>query len=67
MAAIEKKFSNATLGFNPDELAQRYAEERQKRIRPDAEAHSCSYHMILPSQTNILKKTHTAKGWNVRR
>jgi len=29
--------SNESLGFDPDVLAQRYAEEREKRIRPDAE------------------------------
>ena len=38
MAATDEAFSNASLGFDPDELARRYAEEREKRIRPDAEA-----------------------------
>ena len=31
-------FSNESLGFDPDALAKRYAEEREKRIREDAEA-----------------------------
>jgi len=31
-------FSNDTLGFDPKVLAERYAEERNKRIRADAEA-----------------------------
>ena len=38
MAATDNVFSSETLGFDPDALAQRYAEERDKRIRPDAEA-----------------------------
>ena len=38
MSAINGILSNETLGFDPDELSQRYAEERKKRIRPDAEA-----------------------------
>ena len=38
MATIDEKFSNAKLGFDPDELARRYTEEREKRVRPDAEA-----------------------------
>ena len=31
-------FSNESLGFDPDALAKRYAAEREKRIREDAEA-----------------------------
>jgi cyclohexanone monooxygenase len=38
MAAIDKAFSSEALGFDPDALARRYAEERDKRIRSDAEA-----------------------------
>ena len=38
MAEINQPFSKADLGFDPDELGQLYEEEREKRIRPDAEA-----------------------------
>ena len=38
MAEINQPFSKADLGFDPDELGRLYEEEREKRIRPDAEA-----------------------------
>ena len=38
MAASENPFSSETLGFDPEELTQRYAQERDKRIRADAES-----------------------------
>lgn len=38
MAKIDQPFSKKTLGFDPNELYQRYKEERDKRIRPDAES-----------------------------
>ena len=38
MAEINQPFSKADLGFDPDELGRLYEEERDKRIRPDAEA-----------------------------
>tara|TARA_B100000676_G_scaffold60144_1_gene59462 strand:- start:890 stop:2713 length:1824 start_codon:yes stop_codon:yes gene_type:complete len=38
MAEIDQPLSEAILGFDPNELSQRYAKEREKRIRPDAEA-----------------------------
>ena len=38
MSTIDNAISNETLGFDPNALAERYAEERDKRIRPDAEA-----------------------------
>jgi len=38
VTAADNAFSIEALGFDPDVLAQRYAEEREKRIRPDAEA-----------------------------
>ena len=38
MSTTDNVFSSEALGFDPDALAQRYAEERDKRIRPDAEA-----------------------------
>ncbi len=37
MAATDNVFSSEALGFDPEALAQRYAAERAKRIRPDAE------------------------------
>ena len=37
MTATDNVFSSEVLGFDPDALARRYAEEREKRIRPDAE------------------------------
>ena len=38
MSDAQHPFSNEALGFDPDALAKRYAEEREKRIREDAEA-----------------------------
>ena len=38
MAVSDEVFSSAALGFDPNELTRRYAEEREKRVRPDAEA-----------------------------
>ena len=38
MATNDKVISPEALGFDPDALAQRYAAERDKRIRADAEA-----------------------------
>ena len=38
MATIDEVISPEVLGFDPDALAQRYAAERDKRIRADAEA-----------------------------
>ena len=38
MSGAQNPFSNEALGFDPDALAKRYAEEREKRIREDAEA-----------------------------
>ena len=38
MATNDKVISPEVLGFDPDALAQRYAAERDKRIRADAEA-----------------------------
>ena len=38
MSEAQHPFSNEALGFDPDALAKRYAEEREKRIREDAEA-----------------------------
>ena len=38
MSEAQHPFSNEALGFDPDALAKRYAEERVKRIREDAEA-----------------------------
>ena len=38
MSTIDNAISYETLGFDPNALAERYAEERDKRIRPDAEA-----------------------------
>ena len=38
MAEINQPFSQTDLGFDPDELGRLYEEEREKRIRPDAEA-----------------------------
>ena len=37
MATSDSLFSSEALGFDPEALAQRYAEERDKRIRADAE------------------------------
>ena len=37
MTKTNEILSSEALGFDPDALAQRYAEEREKRIRPDAE------------------------------
>jgi len=37
MTKTNELLSSEALGFDPDALAQRYAEEREKRIRPDAE------------------------------
>ena len=38
MSEAQHPFSNEALGFDPEALAKRYAEEREKRIREDAEA-----------------------------
>ena len=38
MREINQPFSRGDLGFDPDELGRLYEEERDKRIRPDAEA-----------------------------
>ncbi len=38
MAATDNPLSREKLGFDPDALAKRYALEREKRVRPDAEA-----------------------------
>ena len=38
MREINQPFSRADSGFDPDELGRLYEEERDKRIRPDAEA-----------------------------
>ena len=38
MAATDDRLSVENLGFDPDALATRYAQEREKRIRQDAEA-----------------------------
>jgi len=38
MSVKSDPFSIESLGFDPDALAKRYAEEREKRIREDAEA-----------------------------
>ena len=38
MATNDEVISPEVLGFDPDALAQRYAAERDKRIRADAEA-----------------------------
>ena len=38
MAEIDQPLSEAILGFDPTELSRRYVKEREKRIRPDAEA-----------------------------
>ena len=38
MSVNNDPFSIESLGFDPDALAKRYAEEREKRIREDAEA-----------------------------
>ena len=38
MTAADDRLSVEKLGFDPDALATRYAQEREKRIRQDAEA-----------------------------
>jgi len=38
VSEAQHPFSSEALGFDPDALAKRYAEEREKRIRGDAEA-----------------------------
>ena len=38
MSVKSDPFSIESLGFDPDALAKRYAEEREKRLREDAEA-----------------------------
>ena len=38
MSEAQHPFSSEALGFDPDALAKRYAAEREKRIREDAEA-----------------------------
>ena len=38
MSEAQNPFSNEALGFDPDALTKRYAAEREKRIREDAEA-----------------------------
>ena len=38
MSEAQHPFSSEALGFDPNALAKRYAEEREKRIREDAEA-----------------------------
>ena len=38
MSGAQNPFSNEALGFDPDALTKRYAAERAKRIREDAEA-----------------------------
>jgi len=38
VSEAQHPFSSEALGFDPDALAKRYAEEREKRIREDAEA-----------------------------
>ena len=38
MSGAQNSFSNEALGFDPDALTKRYAAERAKRIREDAEA-----------------------------
>ena len=38
MSGAQNSFSNEALGFDPDALTKRYAAEREKRIREDAEA-----------------------------
>ena len=38
MASTGYPLSSEALGFDPDALSKRYAEERDKRIRADADA-----------------------------
>ena len=38
MTATHNIFSKEALGFDPDVLTERYAAEREKRIRADAES-----------------------------
>ena len=38
MTSTDNVLSSEALGFDPEALTRRYAEEREKRIRPDAEA-----------------------------
>ena len=37
MAKLDQTRSKTSLGFDPNELSQRYEKEREKRIRPDAD------------------------------
>ena len=53
MTKTNELLSSEALGFDPDALAQRYAEEREKRIRPDAETQFVRFPTIRHSPINI--------------
>ena len=59
MSEAQHPFSNEALGFDPDALAKRYAEEREKRIERTLKQLFNS-RMIRRLPINISKKTLTA-------
>ena len=55
MAPTKHPFSSDALGFDPEALAQRYAEERDKRIRPDAESQFVQLSLDSPFANKYLQ------------
>ena len=55
MATNDEVISPEVLGFDPDALAQRYAAERDKRIRADAEAQFVQLSHDLPFTNKYLE------------
>ena len=61
MAEINQPFSKADLGFDPDELGRLYEEEREKRIRPDAEAQYLQISNDSPFSNKYLEEDPYSK------
>ena len=61
MAEINQPFSQTDLGFDPDELGRLYEEEREKRIRPDAEAQYLQISNDSPFSNKYLEEDPYSK------
>ena len=61
MAKIDQTRSKTSLGFDPNELSQRYEKEREKRIRPDAEAQYLQISNDSPFSNKYLEEDPYSK------
>ena len=61
MTEINQPFSKAILGFDPNELGRRYEKEREKRIRPDAEAQYLQVSNDSPFSNKYLEEDPYSK------